>query len=117
MEIEINGQKVAYSVSPIHAAVILKFQEQEEWSLSELAHSLKMCSFALRKKLSYWKAQCLICEKSNSIKKDEAKQSTDVSDEIYCVVKENSGKLCRSGRVINELEMDEQEEAKGSLLL
>lgn len=89
--------------------MILKFQEQDEWSISELAHSLKMCSFALRKKLAYWKAQGLICEKQSTTKKDEA----DTSDEIYCVVKENTGKLCRSGRRMSELEVDDQEENKG----
>lgn len=103
---------MTYSVSPIHAAVILKFQEQEIWVLNDLAHSLKMCSFALRKKLSFWKAQGLICEKQSTIKSDEANQYNDLSDEIYCLVKESSGKLCRSAKMISELEVEEQEDSK-----
>lgn len=103
---------MTYSVSPIHAAVILKFQEQEIWVLNDLAHSLKMCSFALRKKLSFWKAQGLICEKQSTIKSDKANQYNDLNDEIYCLVKESCGKLCRSAKMISQLEVEEQEDSK-----
>ncbi len=87
-------------MSPIHAAAILKFQERDEWPLSELAHALKMCSFALRKKLSFWKAQGLIAEKGSA--------SGGEQDEVYCLVKESSGKLGRANRMLTEFDEDEE---------
>lgn len=116
LEIEMNGQKLAFSVSPIHAAVIMKFQERDEWSLSELTHALKMCSFALRKKLAFWKAQGLICEKTSVAKSSVEEQQADTSDEIYCVVKE-SAKLGRASRLVSELEEEEHEQDKGMKLI
>lgn len=117
LDIELNGQQLSFSVSPIHAGVILKFQERDEWSLSELAGSLKMCSFALRKKLAYWKAQGLIYDKPIA-KSDEPNQhqsGDNNHDEVYCVVKESGGKLGRAGRVVNEIEEEEQDQNKSEI--
>lgn len=109
LEIEINDQKLSFSVSPIHAAVIMKFEKKEEWTINDLAHSLKMCSFALRKKLAYWKSQGLIYEKS-------AKQQMTDNDEIYCLVKNSNAKLGRSNQVLTELIEDDQNDEGTSKL-
>jgi anaphase-promoting complex subunit 2 len=89
IEIEINKQIMEFNVTPIQAAVILKFQEKDRWSIHELSQSLKMCSIALRKKLVYWKMQGLIKEASLA-KSNNANEIIDnASNEIYVLVKEN----------------------------
>lgn len=90
IEIEINKQIMEFNVTPIQAAVILKFQEKDKWSLHELSQSLKMCSIALRKKLIYWKMQGLIKEASLGKSQNKSNEQIDnVSNEIYVLVKEN----------------------------
>ena len=41
-------------VSAVHAAIILKFEEQPSWELKELAAALEMEGDILRKKISFW---------------------------------------------------------------
>jgi hypothetical protein len=94
IDIELNKQKIELNVTPIQAAVILKFQEKDSWSLHELSQSLKMCSIALRKKLFFWKMQGLIKE-CNQLKSSETNENIDNSNtgnEVYVLVKE-TGKV------------------------
>ena len=51
IDIEVNGQTLEFTVTPVLAAVIMRFQEKDTWSLQELSQSMKMCSFALKKKI------------------------------------------------------------------
>ena len=106
MDIEINKQVVEVSVTPIQAAVIIKFQERDTWSLLELSQSLKMCSFALRKKLAFWQTQGLIklvpsaaanstthaanISSANTVEPAAAASAaTDTNNEVYTLVKDN----------------------------
>ncbi len=88
LELEINNKVLEFNVTPIQAAVILKFQEKSTWSVQELSQSLKMCSFALKKKLVFWKAQGIIKEQEES----ETTQNEENTNEFYTLVKD-SGKL------------------------
>ena len=95
IEVELNKQALEFNVTPIQAAVIMKFQEKDTWSLLELSQSLKMCSFALRKKLYYWKIQGLIKEverSDQSIQGGDNVGETDAASEIYTLIKD-SGKV------------------------
>ena len=102
IEIEIGRQMFECDVSPIHAAVIIKFQEKESWVLGELASVLKMCSFVLKKKIMYWKVQGLI--KQVSTCGDE-----EVANEVYALVKD-SAKLNKNKNLVDiEEEMEKTE--------
>lgn len=59
IEVEINKQVLEFNVSPIHAAVLMKFQEKDTWSVHDLSQSLKMCSNGLRKKFTFGKCMAL----------------------------------------------------------
>ena len=102
-----NNRVVEYNVNPIQAAVIMKFQEKDTWTLQELSQSLKMCSIGLRKKLSYWKSQGLIQEEIQTKMCIDGSQETET--EIYSLVKD-TGKLNRSNS-FNEEEEDENGKA------
>ena len=96
IELEINKQLLEFNVTPVQAAVIMKFQEKDTWSLLELSQSLKMCSFALRKKLFYWKMQGLIKENEPAQPVNPNEQTeVNAADEIYTLVKE-TGKVILS---------------------
>ncbi|CAF1047201.1 unnamed protein product [Brachionus calyciflorus] len=99
IEIEIGKQMFEFDVSPIHAAVIIKFQEKDSWTLSELASSLKMCSFVLKKKIMYWKAQGLIKQVNTSA-------NDDITNEVYALVKDST-KLNKNKNLV---EMEEEQE-------
>ena len=92
IEIEMDDkQTLEFNVTPVQAAVIIKFQEKDTWSLQELSQSLKMCSLALRKKILFWKMQGLI--KEATMEKPDANDTQDpgaqINNEIYTLVTEN----------------------------
>jgi anaphase-promoting complex subunit 2 len=104
-----NNRVVEYNVNPIQAAVIMKFQEKDTWTLQELSQSLKMCSIGLRKKLGYWKSQGLIQEEIQTKMSVDGSQETET--EIYSLIKDTS-KLNRS----NSFNDDEDEESNSKAL-
>lgn len=64
IEVE-DGETKTFDVTPAQATTIQKFQEQDEWTLSDLSKSLNINGRALRAKLLYWIGQGVIIEKSN----------------------------------------------------
>lgn len=97
IDLEINGKVIEFNVTPIQCAVIMKFQEKETWSLLELSQSMKMCSFVLRKKLSFWKMQGILKQIDQESGEDNESQmqagndtqmETNAPVEVYTLVKE-----------------------------
>lgn len=111
IDIEVNGQTLEFTVTPILAAVIMKFQEKDTWSLQELSQSMKMCSFALKKKISYWKLQGLI------VQVDQATTSTagEQEQEIYSLVKDG-GKLNKTKQIFEDDEDSEKSSQANEIL-
>ena len=62
MVLELGDKKVEHRVSPVHAAIIVKFQEKEEWSMADLSSAIKVSSAAVRQKMSYWLSQGVLSE-------------------------------------------------------
>ena len=117
IDIEVNGQTLEFTVTPVLAAVIMRFQEKDTWSLQELSQSMKMCSFALKKKISFWKVQGLIVQLEQP---KEACTSTVVSEqqqdqEIYTLVKD-TGRLNKTKQVFEEDE-DAEKSAQSNEIL
>ena len=72
LEIEVGRSRpIEFNVTPIQAAVILKFLEKNSWSLADLSLNMKMCSISLRKKLLFWKGQGILDETLVRIPGDE----------------------------------------------
>ena len=91
LELEMSSkQTLEFSVTPVQAAVILKFGEKDTWSLLELSQSLKMCSFALRKKILFWKMQGLIKECEREAGQIGEQAESEAINEVYTLVKENT---------------------------
>ncbi|ESP05035.1 hypothetical protein LOTGIDRAFT_109593 [Lottia gigantea] len=62
IEVEHKGTMLNFSVSPVHAAIIMKFQTQSRWDVEELSGVLQMSVSALRRKITYWQSQGLLKE-------------------------------------------------------
>merc|ERR1719357_272089 len=62
VDIEIGDKKINLTVSPIQAAIIHKFQEQETWPASQLAASLHLPLSTLRRKIGFWQDQGFLRE-------------------------------------------------------
>ena len=53
---------IEYNVSPLHAAILLKFESEADWSPAELAKDLGVSGDMLRRKIVYWINQGVILE-------------------------------------------------------
>lgn len=111
IDIEVNGQTLEFNVTPVLAAVIMKFQEKDTWSISDLSQSMKMCSFALKKKLSYWKLQGLIQQTDQAA----GTSSSEQDQEVYTLVKD-TGKLNKTKQIIEEDEDSEKSSQSSEIL-
>jgi anaphase-promoting complex subunit 2 len=100
----------------------MKFQEKDTWSLQELSQSMKMCSFALKKKISFWKVQGLIVQLEQNQQKEACtstaannEQQQQHDQEIYSLVKD-TGRLNKTKQVFEEDE-DAEKSAQSNEIL
>ncbi|KAI4470800.1 anaphase-promoting complex subunit 2 [Holotrichia oblita] len=56
-----------YSVTPIHATIILHFQDKSQWHLDELSRIMQVPPTVLRRKIGFWESQYLITQVSPDI--------------------------------------------------
>ena len=101
----------------------MKFQEKDTWSLQELSQSMKMCSFALKKKISFWKLQGLVVQVEQQQQKEactsnnanEQQQQQQQDQEIYTLVKD-TGRLNKTKQVFEEDEDTEKTAQSNEIL-
>ena len=96
LEIELKDRKLNLSVTPIHATIILHFQEKHEWTLEKLSEVVHAPTTVLRRKIAFWVTQGVLKETSN---------------DTYTLQEESSSK-CHS--VTEIVEDDEGESAMAS---
>ncbi|KAM3911969.1 anaphase-promoting complex subunit 2 [Leptodactylus fuscus] len=62
LDVELADRTLSFSVSPIHAAIILNFQNKSTWTLEELSEVLKVPVTSLRRKMTLWLQQGVLRE-------------------------------------------------------
>ncbi|XP_048265921.1 anaphase-promoting complex subunit 2 isoform X2 [Bombus terrestris] len=67
LEIELKDRKLDINVTPIHATIILHFQDKKEWALEELAEIMHAPATVLRRKITFWVSRGLLKEISNDV--------------------------------------------------
>ncbi|KAI4472859.1 hypothetical protein M0802_016461 [Mischocyttarus mexicanus] len=67
LEIELKDRKLDINVTPIHATIILHFQDKKEWNLEELAQVMHAPATILRRKITFWVSQGLLKEIYNDV--------------------------------------------------
>ncbi|GAB6023392.1 Anaphase-promoting complex subunit 2 [Chamberlinius hualienensis] len=66
LEVELKGRTLNLQVSPIHATILLYFQEKGQWNLDELAAVLQCSATVLKRKLSFWQSHYVIREEGTN---------------------------------------------------
>lgn len=64
LEIEIENRTLTLNVSPIHATIIMHFQDKNKWQLEELCNTMKVTSTVMRRRLHFWQTHGIIREES-----------------------------------------------------
>ncbi|KAM9326792.1 anaphase-promoting complex subunit 2 [Gastrophryne carolinensis] len=62
LDVELADRTLSLSVSPIHAAIIIHFQNKSTWTLEELGEVLKVPVASLRRKMTFWLQQGVLRE-------------------------------------------------------
>lgn len=62
LTLTIGEKDIEFTVSPLHAALLIKFEEHAEWAPTDLAESLGVNADTLRRKIVYWINQGVILE-------------------------------------------------------
>lgn len=62
LDVELADRTLSLSVSPVHAAIILNFQNQSTWTLEELSEAVKVPAASLRRKMTLWLQQGVLRE-------------------------------------------------------
>ncbi|XP_032682669.1 anaphase-promoting complex subunit 2 isoform X2 [Odontomachus brunneus] len=67
LEIELKGKKLDINVTPVHATIILHYQDKNEWALEDLAEVMHAPPTVLRRKMAFWVSQGLLKETTNDV--------------------------------------------------
>ncbi|KAL0103028.1 hypothetical protein PUN28_018377 [Cardiocondyla obscurior] len=67
LEIELKDRKLDINVTPVHATIILHFQDKNEWTLKDLAEVMHAPPTVLRRKMAFWVSQGLLKETSTDV--------------------------------------------------
>ncbi|GFR57765.1 anaphase-promoting complex subunit 2 [Elysia marginata] len=104
IELELNGESLSFSVSPVQAAIIMKFQEKNQWTLEGLSQVLEMTPSVLRRKLAFWQGQGLL---------KESTQEGVVGDShhVYTLVEERTGLRGGSHDMLGLVDIEEEAES------
>ncbi|KMZ69241.1 Anaphase-promoting complex subunit 2 [Zostera marina] len=62
LELQFEGRTLQFSVAPIHAVIIMKFQEQMSWSSNDIADSIGIPVDILNKRITFWINKGIIAE-------------------------------------------------------
>ncbi|XP_024894051.1 anaphase-promoting complex subunit 2 [Temnothorax curvispinosus] len=87
LEIELKDRKLDINVTPVHATIILHFQDKNEWTLQDLAEVMHAPATVLRRKMSFWVSQGLLKETSSDVfilqeeSTSKSRLSTDIVDD------------------------------------
>lgn len=63
LDLELGDRTLSnLSVSPVHAAIIMHFQDRSSWTLEELGEALEMPTSVLRRRMTLWQQQGVLRE-------------------------------------------------------
>ncbi|RUS84864.1 hypothetical protein EGW08_007405, partial [Elysia chlorotica] len=105
LELELGGESLSFSVSPVQAAIIMKFQEKNQWSLESLSQELEMTPTVLRRKLTFWQSQGLLKESTQ-----EGAVAGD-NQHVYTLVEERTGLRGASHDMLGLVDIEEEAES------
>lgn len=103
---EFEGTTREFTVAPIHATIIMYFQDQDVWDLSDLAIKLELSNDVTRQKMNYWVAKGILKRTNNTYhvvedpdlhetipEDDERDQETAVSSDAQQAQEQQVGRV------------------------
>ncbi|EFA00073.1 anaphase-promoting complex subunit 2 [Tribolium castaneum] len=85
LEIELADRTLNLSVSPVHATILMHFQDQNTWSLEALSKVMHVPSTILRRKLSFWQSHGIITEPEPDVfylQEEQENNENNIQDDI-----------------------------------
>ncbi|KAL3276147.1 hypothetical protein HHI36_020866 [Cryptolaemus montrouzieri] len=84
MEIEVGDRILLVFVSPIHATIMMHFQDKTKWTLDELSKAMQVPPTILRRKINYWQSHGLLVEIESDVfaLKEEHSEDNVVQEDI-----------------------------------
>ncbi|XP_015589279.1 anaphase-promoting complex subunit 2 [Cephus cinctus] len=85
LEIELKERKFDINVTPIHATIILHFQDKNEWAVEELAEVMHAPATVIRRKITFWVSQGLLKETTTDVfvlQEENAVKNRSVTESI-----------------------------------
>lgn len=67
LEVELDDGVKSFNATPAQATLILKFQEKEEWNLTDFSKEMNITKTSLRSRIAFWVGQGVIIEKQNDV--------------------------------------------------
>ncbi|RDX79028.1 Anaphase-promoting complex subunit 2, partial [Mucuna pruriens] len=76
LELQFQDREMQFTVAPVHASIIMKFQDQPSWTSKNLAAAIGLPADVLNRRINFWISKGIIAES----------QGTDSSDHVYTIV-------------------------------
>ncbi|GJX32343.1 anaphase-promoting complex subunit 2 isoform X1, partial [Tanacetum coccineum] len=77
LELEFEDRTLQFIVTPVHATIIMKFQEQTSWTSESLAAAIGLPVDTLQRRINFWISKGIVAESSSG---------GDSSDHLYTLV-------------------------------
>nr|CAB3484912.1 unnamed protein product [Digitaria exilis] len=62
LELEFEGRSMQFTVAPVHAAIIMRFQEKSSWTSKTLATEIGIPMDSLNRRISFWTSKGVLTE-------------------------------------------------------
>ncbi|QCD98503.1 anaphase-promoting complex subunit 2 [Vigna unguiculata] len=102
LELQFQDREMQFTVAPVHACIIMKFQDQPSWTAKDLAAAIGIPADALNRRINFWISKGIITES----------QGENSSDHVYTIV-ENMAETSKNGASAGTQELlggDEEED-------
>ncbi|KAM8934690.1 anaphase-promoting complex subunit 2 isoform 1-T1 [Pelodytes ibericus] len=91
LDVELADRTLSFSVSPVHAAIILSFQNKGTWTLDDLSEVLKIPVTSLRRKMSLWLQQGILRENPAGTFTVIEEEQTDQTEKVVLIDSDEEG--------------------------
>ncbi|XP_063289172.1 anaphase-promoting complex subunit 2 [Pelobates fuscus] len=91
LDVELADRTLSFSVSPVHAAIILNFQNKNTWTLEELSDALKVPVTSLRRKMTLWLQQGVLREDPPGTFTVIEEEQKDRADKVLLIDSDEEG--------------------------
>ncbi|CAN6249126.1 unnamed protein product [Urochloa humidicola] len=103
LELEFEGRSMQFTVAPVHAAIIMRFQEKSSWTSKTLATEIGIPIDSLNRRISFWTSKGVLTESAGP----------DADDHTFTVVDSMSdvNKNSIANECLAEYQMTEEGES------